>query len=320
MRRIIVIMTLLTCGIATAQTTISGRTIGAGASRAAGITGSGTMSPNWFVMTIIGNFLRHPNVTMRRQAITALVASMSGGGIGLGGTGISTGATTASGAYGSSTTSTYGTSTAGTTTGATGSNGSPVYYIPDLYALLNDPDAEVADLASIGLDVIFGTDMTILRFMNEKDPTIRLAATKIFLTKSLSTGAVTAGSGTVTLQSAGQLLALRTILVRLKYETDAEVRKSLQDALTSYVSTSTLFGRTQEILSYLASPNKEVRLKAISMAATERGDTIIRRLMDMYALEQDSDVKAALSSAIDTLTGSASVARTVIPGPVAPIF
>jgi len=143
------------------------------------------LNVDWLVMTILGNFLRHPNATMRKQAIQALVSSMTGGTTGTTGTGTGTGVFGNWGSGSNTYNNNYNYNNSNNTNNQTTS---PVLYIPDLYALLNDPDPEVADLASIGLDVIFGTDMTIRRFMSDSDPLIRRYATSARLLASRRMG------------------------------------------------------------------------------------------------------------------------------------
>jgi|GEM_PF-785121 len=277
-------------------------------------TNSSGLNVDWLVMSILGNFLRHPNAELRKQAIQGLVSNLMGG---TGTTGTSTTGSTSR--FGNTGTSTYGTNYSSTSSTTNNTTTSPVLYIPDLYALLNDPDPEVADLASIGLDVIFGTDMTIRRFMSDSDPIIRRYATKVYLSRTMGGAGTTGTTGRRTttygssttgtsMQDNSELLALRTLLVMLKHEKDEEVRKLLTDALESYVqgaggtTTGGLFGSSVEILNYLKSENKDVKLKAIEIAANERNEAMLKVLMDMLAVETDPDIKRALDSAISSVS------------------
>jgi len=291
------------------------------------------LNVDWLVMTILGNFLRHPNATMRKQAIQALVSNMTGG-TGTTGTGTGTGVFgnwgSGSNTYNNNYNNNYNYNNSNNTNNQTTS---PVLYVPDLYALLNDPDPEVADLASIGLDVIFGTDMTIRRFMSDSDPLIRRYATKLYLTRTVGGSGTTGGrtrTGTGTTVGAGmqdnsELVALRTILVMLKHEKDEEVRKVLTDALEYYVqgaggtTTGGVFGSSVDILNYLNSENKDVKLKAIEIASSERSEAMLKRLMDMLAVETDPDIKRALDSAITSISsGLGSGGRPTAARPSSP--
>ena len=170
---------------------------------------------NNFVIAVIGNLLRHPDPKIRLQAIQAIVGGMS---------------QVRSGTRQRNVTNIFSVQTRG----GIGSSTAGAIFIPDLFALLSDPNPEVRDMASVGLDILFGTDTTLLRLMEDPDPLIRKYAAKVYIAKNLST----------TRQSSQQsrerdiyeLLALRTLIVHLKYEKDPEVKKVIEEAIENYVS------------------------------------------------------------------------------------
>jgi len=103
-----------------------------------------------FVMAVIGGMLRHPDPTIRKQAIQTI----------------------ASGMVGNDNTSNNSSETGGIKSlfainskdsndkdnVSTGVGGA--VFIPDMYILLAAPDPEVRDIASVGLDMIFQKDTT----------------------------------------------------------------------------------------------------------------------------------------------------------------
>jgi len=259
-----------------------------------------------FMVAILGGMLRHPDPTVRKQAIQSITSGIGGG---------------------DNTTSTSKTdggvkglfAVDSTRSGSSdeGSGIGAVAYVPDLYVLLVDPDPEVRDYASVGLDVIFGTDITLLRFMSDPDPLIRTYATKIYITKSLSASATrtTTSSRNENEGDVGSLLALRTLLVRLKHETEPAVRKAVVDSLDWFVRmgggdtrTGTsrdrlgggdIFGVDAAILEYLNDPDPEIRKHAIKIISErEEGDRVIIKLMERLRVEEDAEVKAELEKAI----------------------
>jgi len=269
-----------------------------------------------FLAAVIGSYLRHPDPKVRIQAIQTLTGAM----VGAEGTG--TTGTNTEGAKGlfSINIGEGGTQNAGTQGGMGGS-----VFIPDLFVLLNDPDPEVRDMASMGLDVLFGTDVTILRFMDDPDPIVRQYATKIFSTRSFS-GDVnnrTNNSNTANGYEEGslrELVALRTLLVRLKYEKDEGVKKVLVDSIELYLQSvglnretqggtrtnnlTGIFGVDPSIIKYLEDDNVEVRKNAVKIiSAMEYNPQILNILLERLKKETNDEVKDEIQKAIDGFIG-----------------
>ena len=261
-----------------------------------------------FVMAVIGGMLRHPDPTIRKQAIQSI--SM----------GIISGEATG----GSSTTeggirNLFAVNEQGTTGGEEGELSTGVggaVFIPDLYVLLQDPDPEVRDIASVGLDMIFQTDTTLLRFMSDNDPLIRKYATQIFARKRLTGTENRTSSSTQDLEEVRDLLALRTLLVRLKYENNEEVKKSIKDSLDWYIraggdsrtsgsreSGQDMFGVDASLLiTYLNDPDPELRKQAIrTIALRETSNDTLIKLMERLRVEKDEEVRSELQKAMDTI-------------------
>jgi len=256
------------------------------------------------VAYIIGGMLRHPDPNVRKQAIQSLAKGLS----------------SISGTENTSTNNNAGVrgrlfSSSSTTSGSddenTGSLGA-IIYVPDLYVLLADPDPEVRDLASAGLDLVMGTDVTLLRLLNDPEPIIRNYATKIYATRTFSEKATTTSGGTNEQDTdINELLALRTMLVRLKHETNIEVRKTIMDAIEWYIKrggakegeTGTLtgmFGADASVIKYLDDPNAELRKNAVRIIAqTDASYDMLIRFMEKLKVEQDEGVKKELQNAID---------------------
>lgn len=247
---------------------------------------------------IVGGMLRHPDPTVRKQAIQSLARGLS-----VSGTDSSDSDT--GGARGRL----FSGGSTDTSDEATAGLGATIY-IPDLYVLLSDPDPEVRDLASAGLDLIMGTDVTLLRLMNDSEPLIRNYATKIYATRNFSSREDTSS----TEQEYGninELLALRTMLVRLKHETNIEVRKTIVDAIEWYIKRggeqegegrgiTGMFGVDTAILKYLDDPNPEIRKNAVRViSGTEASYDMLIRFMEKMKVEEDEGVKKELQKAID---------------------
>ncbi len=264
-----------------------------------------------FLSAIIGGMMRHPDPIIRKQAVQSVIQ-------GAGGTTTSgSSSTNTSGIRGLLSTSTTGTGSRSDTAGGVG----VVTFVPDLYMLLADPDPEVRDIASVGLDVLFGTDMTLMRMMNDEDPIIRKYATKTFASRNLRGNREgTTGSSTNEEVNTYELLALRTLLVRLKYEKDLTVRKTIIDALEWYVSsggterdtggrdllTGRIFGVDAGILKYLEDENPEVRKNAIRVvSSSDYNPQTLELFFEMFRKEKDPDVKKSLQEAIDIYAAKA---------------
>jgi len=304
----------------TSSTTSSGSTTGTSSRRLGGTTtgtttGTGQLDRQGeiasFLSAIIGGMMRHPDPIIRKQAIQSVIQSA-------GGTTTSGSSTTnTSGIRGLISSNTTGTGSSSSTTGSVG----VVTFVPDLYMLLADPDPEVRDIASVGLDVLFGTDMTLMRMMNDEDPIIRKYATKTFASRNLRGNREgTTGSNTNEEVNTYELLALRTLLVRLKYEKDLTVRKTIIDALEWYVSsggterdtgsrdllTGRIFGVDAGILKFLEDENPEVRKNAIRVvSSSDYNPQTLELFFEMFRKEKDPDVKKALQEAIDTYAAKA---------------
>jgi len=186
---------------------------------------------NNFVMAVIGGLLRHPDPTIRIQAIQSISMGM------ISGEGTDNSSTTGSigSIFGVNTQGTGTTNGSNTSTGVGGA-----IFIPDLFILLNDPNPEVRDMASIGLDAIFNTDTTLIRLVNDEDPIVRKYAVQIFAKRQLAGTenqiSSNTSSNTQNLTDVKSFLAVRTLLVRLKHEDNEEVKKAIQDALDKYIN------------------------------------------------------------------------------------
>lgn len=261
---------------------------------------------------IIGGMLRHPDPNVRKQAIQSLAK------------GLSTSSTS------DDNTNENDNSIRSRIFGNTesedddsGTNIGAIVYVPDLYVLLADPDPEVRDLASAGLDIIMGTDTTLLRMMSDPEPLIRNYATKIYAARTLKkTGSKDSSNNDNENQDINQLMALRTLLVRLKYETNMEVRKTITDAIEWYIkqgakegeTTTTnlegMFGVPDTMIKYLDDPNPELRKNAIRVISKmDVSYDMLIKFMERLRIEEDEGVKKELQTAIDSFAGKYSVTQ-----------
>ncbi len=200
-----------------------------------GTTGSYDTGGSEFVVATVANMLRHPNKEVRMQAVQALVGGMtlgtttstssSSSNTGIGDIfGMRGGRTTSSGSS-----SSYDNGGLGTTA-----------VIPEFFTMFADPDPEIRDLVSIALDQIFGTDASLLRFMNDPDPVVRKYAVRLFVIRAQEgdqyRGTRTASSsGTQYARSANDILIMR-ILLNMAKDPDPDVKKVAEDALEKFVS------------------------------------------------------------------------------------
>ncbi|MGC8976194.1 MAG: HEAT repeat domain-containing protein [Candidatus Ratteibacteria bacterium] len=248
------------------------------------------------IASVVGSKLRHPDPEIRKQALMTLVSSMAGTEEGRG---------SEEGVQ-----SIFYFGREGGREEATGGGGAT--YIPDLYELLQDPDPEVRDLAGVGLDILFNTDVTLLRFMNDQDPIVRKYAAKIYATRNLS-DIKERGGRERAYQYAVQLIALRTLLVRLKYEKDPGVKKAISDGIEQFLITGgaesgrreNLFvGVDQSIINYLNDPNPVVRKNALVIISNmEYNSQIFNALLERLKVEQDDEVRTLIERTIETLSG-----------------
>ncbi|MBN1445926.1 MAG: HEAT repeat domain-containing protein [Candidatus Omnitrophica bacterium] len=253
-----------------------------------------------FVMAVIGGMLRHPDPTIRKQAIQTVSVGLAGG----------EGADSSEGGVMNLFSfSDEGSGSEGST--STGVGGT--VFIPDLYVLLADPDPEVRDVASVGLDMIFQTDSTLLKFMSDPEPLIRKYATQIYSKKRIASSQEDS-SDEEDLAAVRDLLGLRTLLVRLKYEKEPTVRKAIIESLEYYIKYGGdeegtddekygIFGVDSAITTdYLNDPDPELRKQAIkTIALRERTDDVLIKLMERLRVEKDEGVRAELVSAMDAI-------------------
>ncbi|MCM8762455.1 MAG: hypothetical protein NC929_03965, partial [Candidatus Omnitrophica bacterium] len=259
-----------------------------------------------FVMAVIGGMLRHPDPVVRKQAIQSISIGMVGE--------EATGGSNEGGVR-----SLFAVSnerSGGQDDTSTGIGGA--VFIPDLYVLLSDPDPEVRDIASVGLDMIFGTDSTLLRLLQDNDPLVRKYATQIFARKRISISEEGGGrSSEEQLAEVRDLLALRTMLVRLKYEKEPEVRKVIQDTLDWYIKYGgdtrnrggrgeygeDLFGVSATLsLDYINDPDPEIRKNAIkTIGLRESSDDIMIKLLERLRVEKDESVRQEIQTALDNI-------------------
>jgi len=252
-----------------------------------------------FVMAVIGGMLRHPDPNIRKQAIQTVSMGLVGGE----GTDSEEGGVMNLFSF-------SGEDSGNNESTSTGVGGT--VFIPDLYVLLADPDPEVRDVASVGLDMIFQTDATLLRFMSDPEPQIRKYATQIYSKKRI-TSKEESSDDEEDLSAVRDLLALRTLLVRLKYEKEPAVRKAIIDSLEYYVKYGgdegsddtkySVFGVDSAIvMEYLNDPDPELRKQAIkTIAQRDRTDDMLMKLMERLRVEKDEEVRSELLSAMDSI-------------------
>lgn len=247
------------------------------------------------IASILGSKLRHPDPEIRKQALMSLIASL---GAAEEGRGAEEGIQSIFyfGREG------RGSEYAGGAGGAT--------FVPDLYDLLQDPDPEVRDLAGVGIDILFNSEVTLLRFMQDEDPLVRKYAARIYAERSLGPEQQRGGRERQ-YEYAVQLIALRTLLVRLKYEKDPTVRKALTDAIEKFLITGGREGRRsdgflyvdQSVVNYLNDTNPEVRKNALKIIQSmEYNPTIFNVLLERLKVEKDEEVKAEIERTIEILS------------------
>ena len=186
-------------------------------------------------------------------------------------------------------------------------------YIPDLYALLSDPDPEVRDTASVALDALFGTDTTLMRLMDDTDPLVRKYATKIYAKRAFSNyNDNDRNDNDNNTSDLEELLALRTFLIRLKYEKNPEVRKVITDSIEYYLRSVEegdnenrrgigVIGVDASMYTYLKDPNPVIRKNAVRIISQlDYNPQLLKTLMEMLKTEEDEGVKAEIQKAIDS--------------------
>jgi len=253
-----------------------------------------------FVRAIIAGKLRHPDPKIRIQAIQTITGSMVSGG--------RSDSNNIGGARGLFS---IGTNKSGSSKSDVGSVGAEVY-ISDLYALLSDPNPEVRDTASVALDALFGTDTTLIRLMDDKDPIVRKYATKIYSKMVFSNyNDNDRNDNADNINDLQELLALRTFLVRLKYEKNPEVRKVITDTIEYYLRSEDgrdnenkrgtgIFSIDASMYVYLKDPNPEIRKNAIKIISQlDYNPQVLKTLMEMLKTEEDEGVKTDIQKAID---------------------
>ena len=252
-----------------------------------------------FVRALIAGKLRHPDPKVRIQAIQTIVGSM-----------ISSSGDDSDNTSGARSLFSIGNNDDSDDDNNITSVGAAVY-IPDLYALLSDPDPEVRDTASVALDALFGTDTTLIRLMDDTDPIVRKYATKIYAKRAFSNTSDDDDDDNNNTDDLRELLALRTFLIRLKYEKNPEVRKVITDTIEYYLRSNIgeenennnlgyMGGIDSSMYTYLKDPNPEIRKNAIKIISQlDYNPQLLTTLMEMLKTEKDESVKAEIQKAID---------------------
>ncbi|MCM8825428.1 MAG: hypothetical protein NC937_04710 [Candidatus Omnitrophica bacterium] len=237
---ILTVMLFLGCLDLFAQTTTTTRSstsssISGRSSRASGTTTTSdrySLDSADFVVSAIANMLRHPDKTVRLQAVQALVGGMTLGTTTTGSSTSTTGIGDIFGMRGGRTSSS--TSRSGYDTGGLGTT----TLIPEFFTMLADPDPQIRDMVSIALDQIFGTDASLIRFMNDPDPVVRKYAIRLFVIRSQEAGlyrTTTTSTTTQNIRSANDILILRILLNMMK-DPDSDVKRVAEDALEKFIS------------------------------------------------------------------------------------
>ncbi|MCS7181263.1 MAG: HEAT repeat domain-containing protein, partial [bacterium] len=116
-----------------------------------------------------------------------------------------------------------------------------------------------------------------------------------------------------------ELVALRTLLVRLKYEKDEGVKKVLTDSIELYLqsvgldrgqqggargtSITGIFGVDPSIIKYLNDDNPEIRKNAVKIiSAMEYNPQILNILLERLKKETNDEVKQEIEKAIESYT------------------
>lgn len=223
------------------RTSTSTRSSGIGSRSSRGTTGSSTdyygTGGADFIVSAVANMLRHPKKEVRMQALQSLVGGMT----------LGTTTTTTS----SSSTNTTGigdifgmrggrnTSTSSSNNYDSGGLGTTAV-IPEFFTMLADPDPEIRDLVSIALDQIFGTDASLLKFMNDPDPLVRKYAIRLFVIRAQEDEQyrgtrTTSSTSTTTVRSSNDILIMRILLNMMK-DPDPDVKKVASDALEKFIT------------------------------------------------------------------------------------
>jgi hypothetical protein len=237
------------------------------------------------ISSTIGNKLRHPDPKVRKQALTYIVSLLG-------------------------TSDLFNVSGTGQTTTQQTIGLVGVQFVSDLFLLLNDSDPEVSDLARVALDALFGTEDTFLKYMEDPDPIVKKYAIKIYTERCM-----TAKIGSDTTQRdrsyITQLSALRTLLVRLKYEKDEGIRKTLTDAIEQFLTAQKevtggkpRIAVDQTIINYLNDSNPSVRKNALKIIASmEYNPVIFNILLERLKIEKDEEVKSEIERTIEIIAG-----------------
>ncbi|HPP67061.1 MAG TPA: hypothetical protein PKX05_04000 [bacterium] len=192
-----------------------------------GGSGTNTASSVDLVVATVAGLLRHPKKEIRLQALQALIAGMTEGsneddddsGDDDSGSGIEDIFSLKSG-----TSESQG---LGTTV-----------FIPEFFTMLSDQDPQIRDLVSIGLDELFGTDVSLMRFMSDPDPIVRRYAMRLFVVKTLTekeTSDENDDDDNKKSKSTKDILIMRMLLYMTK-DPDPEVKQLALDTLEKFMT------------------------------------------------------------------------------------
>lgn len=187
------------------------------------------------VVATVANMLRHPNKEIRMQAVQSLVGGMT--------LGTTTSTTSSSGNTGIG--DLFGmrgsrTTSSGSSRSSDAEGLGTTVVIPEFFTMLADPDPEIRDFVSIALDQIFGTDTSLLKFMNDPDPVVRKYAIRLFVIRAQESDQyrgtrTTSSSGTQYTRGSSDILIMR-ILLNMAKDPDPDVKKVAEESLEKFIS------------------------------------------------------------------------------------
>jgi oligoendopeptidase F len=188
------------------------------------------------LVSIIGNMLRDPNASVRKEALMSIIAAITS-------STNSNGNNNSNNNNNGSITNIFSMNTNNNNNSNNGNNGTGTVsglggaaFIPDLYTLLSDPDHTVRALAAVAIDEVFGSDVTLLNYLKSSDPMIRKYALELIVAQGLSQSNGNGNSNNNNTNNISKNMLTLRILLKMLNDPDPGVRAVAQQAINIMIN------------------------------------------------------------------------------------
>ncbi|MCL5408780.1 MAG: hypothetical protein M1135_01980 [Candidatus Omnitrophica bacterium] len=187
------------------------------------------------LVSILGNMLRDPNVSVRKEALMSIIAAITSNNGNNGGSGSNNNNGNISSIFSMNSSQNGGGSNSSNGAGTTSGLGGAAF-IPDLYTLLSDPDHEVRALAAVAIDEVFGSDVTLMNYLKSPDPIVRKYALELIVVQGINQAQNGGNNNNNNSNNMSKNMLTLRILLKMLNDPDPGVREVAQQAINIMVN------------------------------------------------------------------------------------